>query len=197
MVFKKIDICSGTLLRKDVLLQILKNRNEEYKEYEIDDLNSSIEEMNQIYKDIFKNIKCFDYINYNPQPCCSKLSNQFVFIGNLLDIVHRMSSRNMSNKCNECSSHSLCDNCINKTTEGLFPVENIYESVFEISNDNLCKNCYHYFRDLTDICPKCKSSDKVNENYLDKNNIKKSNKYPNVVYKTGFFAFVDDCLTCS
>lgn len=137
------------------------------------------------------------FVLIDPHPCCSDISDKYLFVGKKLKTINRMYTDRYNNdlsfnkSCKDCGENTLCNKCINSTIDGEYPVYNIYNNAYKINANNVCNNCLHYFYKDEEKCPICYCPNRLTD-FDYKLNIDKE-----LVIQYGIFLFLDDCTSCT
>lgn len=142
------------------------------------------------------NVNVFQY------PCCSPLAEKYLIVG----IERKRYTR--------ISGEPWHDDGTVNTENGLYNFSEIFDSVVQIDEKNVCDGCYYHFNRPTPSgstlseqsstpsgstpseCPKCKATRRVNDDYVNLlPTTKELKKF--ICEAKGFYLTLDDCASCT
>ena len=157
-------------------------------------------------------------LNSYTYSCCSKLKDKKALIGNIFKSYRRIYSNRFDPlTCPMCTSF-LCEQCFNRTENGPYPLDKIFNTVYMIPPNEICPNCNGHSRILTpvpqSVCgtygvytaqPKLDTCSHCCTPLLSENIVKlpswceavACDEFSECIDYIGDFAFIDDCTSCT
>jgi hypothetical protein len=187
MVYEHIYLSSGVILDKSKIVeQLLKlskysfiktTEIEQFTDYEL-----KLEDLQEL--DI--SIELFKDNMLYPYGCCSELGNKYLFLGNNIKTIYRLYSNRFTNEYEK--------DYYKKTVDGMYPIDEIYNTIYKMDCNNICANCYHCFHNNEIECPICNCPERLKDYEL-------NNAFADIdsslIVDSGIFLFIDDCTCCS
>jgi hypothetical protein len=191
MVFECVEIWRGILIDYKLLKKFINASSTD--PYEIYDLIQQFNE-NETKHEIYKLIKM--------TPCCS--NNKDLLLGYKLQSYDRLRINNKFAHCSKilyddifrniqkCGDRIVCDDCLNKTTNGSYPIIEIYETPTECTSW-----CFICNKDKCDTSHIQNNEILTTKDLIDDLFIREICHNYDIKHEIKNYYKIDDCITCT
>ena len=203
MVAKSFHVVYGALIDRNELIKYMISEDLLPDDFIPEEYEISKKDLREFITLVDKKDKLSEIINYisdNVLGCCSSSCSKYVFIGYQLDHIYR---KRHDPKCETCGIGALNDECFNQTVQGSYPLCDMFETPFKIEEKSICKYCETYMANQREDnkCPHCNNDNTKGTlmTYERKSFNKVFNDEPELygLINVGYYAFLDDCPSCS
>lgn len=207
MVFNCILMIKGILLDTKKLYQFIEFINnafktefsiDEFKKYENDDDNDNKYIFWDLIDEVNEYIKQFNKIKiYKMQVCCSSTKRHTYVLGKIVKTYYRINVI-----CDDCPKYLCCKRCLGLTDNGYYNIQEIFDHITKIPDNQICKMCYHDKKENNE-CKFCNF-----EMYQGQCVRKREPKFGEIILDCridkffsaddiGYYLQLDDCISCT